>query len=164
MMNTEDIQKLIREVDASTVQELEFINQEYSIRISKHDSPRPLAAAPVAAPAQPHTVAAPVVEAPAAAPVAESAQPAPAQPAAEVVSNGTMVHSPIVGVAYLAPAPDKPVYKKVGDSVKEGETLCIVEAMKLMNEIPAPVAGKIGRILVEDGEVVEYDQPLFEII
>ena len=77
--------------------------------------------------------------------------------------EGVEVKSPIVGIVYLQPAPDKPQFKSVGDSVKKGEVICIIEAMKLMNEITSEVDGKIVEILVENEAVVEYDQPLFRI-
>lgn len=77
---------------------------------------------------------------------------------------GEEILSPIVGVVYLSSEPGKPVFKKVGDTVKVGETLCIVEAMKVMNEIKSEVDGTITEILIEDSQVVEYNQPLFRIV
>jgi len=79
-------------------------------------------------------------------------------------AEGQTVDSPIVGVVYLSSAPNQPVYKKVGDRVEVGETLCIVEAMKLMNEITSEIAGTVTEILVENEQVVEYGQPLFRIV
>ena len=84
-------------------------------------------------------------------------------PIAETVADGALVHSPIVGVIYTSPSPDQPAFKKVGDKVTVGETLCIVEAMKLMNEIKSEVDGTITEILIEDEQVVEFNQPLFRI-
>ena len=84
-------------------------------------------------------------------------------PIAESVADGALVHSPIVGVIYTSPSPDQPAFKKVGDKVTVGETLCIVEAMKLMNEIKSEVDGTITEILIEDEQVVEFNQPLFRI-
>ncbi len=98
-----------------------------------------------------------------------TAQPAPAQqsePAEKqeaAPSNTHTVKSPIVGTFYEAPSPDSDPYVKVGDTVSKGDTLCIVEAMKIMNEIEAEVSGKVVKILVDNGQPVEYDQPLFEI-
>lgn len=83
---------------------------------------------------------------------------------AEVAKEGNIVTSPLVGVTYMSSGPDQPVFKKIGDSVVVGETLCIVEAMKLMNEIKSDVEGTISEIYVEDEQVVEYNQPLFRII
>lgn len=84
-------------------------------------------------------------------------------PIADIVADGALVNSPIVGVIYTAPSPDQPAFKKVGDKVTIGETLCIIEAMKLMNEIKSEVDGTITEILIEDEQVVEFNQPLFRI-
>jgi len=112
------------------------------------------------APAQPAVMAAPApaAPAPAAAPKAEAA-PAPA-PAAEN-ANYLTIKSPMVGTFYRSSTPDKPPFVKVGDPVSSGQTVCIIEAMKLFNEIESDVKGKIVKVLVEDASPVEYDQPLF---
>jgi acetyl-CoA carboxylase biotin carboxyl carrier protein len=86
------------------------------------------------------------------------------EPETELVKEGNIVASPLVGVTYMSSGPDQPVFKKIGDSVTVGDTLCIVEAMKLMNEIKSDVEGTIAEIYVEDEQVVEYNQPLFRII
>jgi acetyl-CoA carboxylase biotin carboxyl carrier protein len=112
------------------------------------------------APAQPAVMAAPApaAPAPAAAPKAEAA-PAPV-PAAEN-ANYLTIKSPMVGTFYRSSTPDKPAFVKVGDPVNSGQTVCIIEAMKLFNEIESDVKGKIVKVLVEDASPVEYDQPLF---
>ena len=92
---------------------------------------------------------------------APAAAPAPVAPAAAPTSSGPVIESPIVGTFYAAPSPDSPTFVKVGDTVSEDTTLCIVEAMKVMNEIKAEVSGEITEILVEDGSPVEFGQPLF---
>ena len=99
----------------------------------------------------------------AAAPVAaEPAAPAPAAAnEAEDESKYLAVKSPMVGTFYRSPSPDKPVYVKIGDSISSGDTVCIIEAMKLFNEVEAEVTGKIVKVLVEDAQPVEYDQVLF---
>ena len=102
---------------------------------------------------------APIMAAPAAAPAAPAA--APAAPAAE--PEGNVVKSPMVGTFYSAPAPGNPPYVQVGSTVKAGDTLCIIEAMKLLNEVEAESAGTIKKILVENGTPVEFGQPLFII-
>lgn len=79
-------------------------------------------------------------------------------------AEGTIVKAPIVGTFYASSAPDKPAYVQAGDTVKEGDTLCIIEAMKFMNEVPSEVSGTVAEILVEDGEFVEYGQELFRIV
>ena len=108
-----------------------------------------IAAAPVAA-------AAPAA-APAAVPAAESADAAPAE---EQLPAGTQVKSPLVGTFYSSPSPDEPPFVLVGQQVKEGDTLCIIEAMKIMNEIKAPCDGKVIRIMAQPGDMVEYNQVL----
>ena len=86
-----------------------------------------------------------------------AATPAPA------VVEGVTIDSPLVGVAYLTPSPDKPAFKSVGDKVAKGEVVCIVEAMKVMNEITSDVAGEIVEVLVDNEQVVEFNQPLFRV-
>ena len=105
-------------------------------------------------------VAAPAT-APAAAPVAAGEE---APPAAEQDVPGTPVRSPIVGTYYAAPDPQSPPFATVGQEVKKGDTLCIIEAMKLMNEIPAELDGTVAEICVGNGQVVEFNQPLFRIV
>lgn len=108
--------------------------------------------APAPAPAMP-APAAPVAAAPAAA--------APAAPAADDESRYVEVKSPMIGTFYRSPSPDKEAYVKVGDMIQAGDTVCIVEAMKLFNEIESEVSGKIVKMLVEDAQPIEYDQPLY---
>ncbi|BBL80487.1 acetyl-CoA carboxylase biotin carboxyl carrier protein subunit [Rubrobacter xylanophilus] len=96
-------------------------------------------------------------------PPASAPSPAPEGEEKEKESGLHEVRSPLVGTFYRAPAPDEEPYVEVGDTVRSGQTLCIVEAMKLMNEIPADVSGEVVEILVQDGQGVEYDQPLFLI-
>ncbi|MBE4586184.1 acetyl-CoA carboxylase, biotin carboxyl carrier protein [Vibrio navarrensis] len=153
-MDIRKIKKLIELVEESGIAELEISEGEESVRISRHGqmmaAPAPIhyAAAPAAAPA-------PV----AAAPAAEAA-PAAAAPA---VSAGHKVLSPMVGTFYRSPSPDSKAFIEVGQSVKAGDTLCIVEAMKMMNQIEADKSGVVTAILVEDGQPVEFDQPLVVI-
>ena len=115
---------------------------------------------------QVEVVAAPVAAAVPAAPVpatgAEALGGTPAEPAP--VKEGTLVLAPTVGVFYSAPGPDARPFVEVGDQVKKGDTLCIIEAMKLMNEIPAEVDGTVAEICVGNGQVVEFNQPLFRIV
>lgn len=116
---------------------------------------------------QPSQVSVPVVAAP-----AEAAAPAPAQPAqdkgeeapkADDTSKYIEIKSPIIGTLYRKPSPDKPPFVKVGDTIAAGDTVCIIEAMKLFNEVESEVSGKIVKVLVEDSSPVEFDQPLFLI-
>ncbi|MNZ70048.1 Biotin carboxyl carrier protein of acetyl-CoA carboxylase [compost metagenome] len=152
-MDIRKVKKLIELLEESGIDELEIKEGEESVRISRHSktpaaqqfyAPAPMAAAPVAAPA-------------AAAPVAEAAAAAPAL-------KGTVIRSPMVGTFYRKPSPTSPNFAEVGQSVKKGDTLCIVEAMKMMNHIEAETSGVIESILVEDGQPVEFDQPLFTIV
>ncbi|MDN3615444.1 acetyl-CoA carboxylase biotin carboxyl carrier protein [Vibrio gallaecicus] len=147
-MDIRKIKKLIELVEESGISELEISEGEESVRISRNS---PVSAAPVQYAAAP-VAAAPVAAAPvAAAPVVEAA---PAVPA------GHQVLSPMVGTFYGAPSPDAKPFVKVGQSVTAGETLCIVEAMKMMNQIEADKSGVVTAILVEDGQPVEFDQAL----
>jgi acetyl-CoA carboxylase biotin carboxyl carrier protein len=151
-MDIRKIKKLIELVEESGIAELEITEGEESVRINRYSN------APVMAAQPQHYAAAPApVAAPAAAPAAEAAPAAAAEPA------GHKVLSPMVGTFYSAASPEAPAYVEVGKSVKVGDTLCIVEAMKMMNQIEADKAGVVKAILVENGEPVEFDQPLFII-
>ena len=148
-MDIRKIKKLIELVEESGITELEVQEEEGTVRISR--------AAPAVAPAAIQYAAAPV--APVAAP---AAAPAPAEaPAAEV--SGHQVRSPMVGTFYRSPSPEAKAFVEVGQTVKVGDALCIVEAMKMMNRIESDKAGVIKAILVNDGEAVEFDQPLIVI-
>ncbi|MCK2043716.1 acetyl-CoA carboxylase biotin carboxyl carrier protein [Chromohalobacter sp. TMW 2.2308] len=148
-MDIRKVKKLIELLEESNISEIEIQEGEESVRISRHTggfSAPPAAQAP--APAVAPAPAAPSV---AAAPEAEAA---PAQP------SGHPVTSPMVGTFYRSPAPGAKAFVEVGQSVKKGETVCIVEAMKMMNQIEADQDGVIEAIMVEDGEPVEFDQPM----
>ena len=151
-MDIRKIKKLIELVEESGITELEVQEEEGTVRISR--------AAPAVAPAAIQYAAAPV--APVAAPAAAPAPGAPAEaPAAEV--SGHQVRSPMVGTFYRSPSPEAKAFVEVGQTVKVGDALCIVEAMKMMNRIEADKAGVVKAILVNDGEAVEFDQPLIVI-
>ena len=164
-MNINEIKDLMAQFDQSSLREFSYKNQSDELTFSKNESSAAVAttpaasAAPVVAPVQP--ASAPVAETvPQAAPIAgpEVAPEAPT-PAAE----GDVVESPLVGVAYLAAGPDKPAFVSVGDQVKKGQTLMIIEAMKVMNEVPAPKDGLITEILVQNEEMVEFGKGLVRI-
>ncbi|HEX9640271.1 MAG TPA: acetyl-CoA carboxylase biotin carboxyl carrier protein [Candidatus Krumholzibacteria bacterium] len=148
-MELDKIRELVKLVEESQIQELELGNRGETIRISK-------GGAAVVAPAQAPIVPAPVQGAPAA--PAEGAPPVPA-----AVSTLRELASPMVGTFYRGPSPDAEVFVKTGDQVRAGDVLCIVEAMKVMNEIEAEFAGSVREILVEDGQPVEFGQALFLI-
>ncbi|CAM3538325.1 acetyl-CoA carboxylase biotin carboxyl carrier protein [Parendozoicomonas haliclonae] len=152
-MDIRKVKKLIELLEESGIDELEIHEGEESVRISRHSS---RAAAPV-----PQAYAVP----PAAQPTPAAAQPVQAAeaPAADPAMTGHQILSPMVGTFYRSPSPSSPAFVEVGHSVKEGDLLCIVEAMKMMNQIKADKSGKIEAILVENGAPVEYDQPLFTI-
>jgi acetyl-CoA carboxylase biotin carboxyl carrier protein len=153
-MDIRKVKKLIELLEESGIDELEIKEGEESVRISRHSK----------TPAQQYYAPAPMQQAPAAAPVAApAAAAAPAAPAAPVL-NGTVARSPMVGTFYRKSSPTSPSFVEVGQTVKKGDTLCIVEAMKMMNHIEAETSGVIESILVEDGQPVEYDQPLFTIV
>lgn len=152
------ISRLIKIVSESDIAELELKEGEEQIKITRTTN---AVSVPVSVP-----VAQAAFAAPAAAPVtpaaAPAAAPAPAQDAAETVS-GYVMKSPMVGTFYRRPSPDAQNFVEEGATVKEGATVCIIEAMKMMNQISADKSGVIKKILVADGETVEYDQPLFII-
>ena len=151
-MDIRKIKKLIELVEESGITELEVQEEEGTVRISR--------AAPAVAPAAIQYAAAPV--APVAAPAAAPAAAAPAEaPAAEI--SGHQLRSPMVGTFYRSPSPEAKAFVEVGQTVKVGDALCIVEAMKMMNRIEADKAGVVKAILVNDGEAVEFDQPLIVI-
>ena len=157
-MDIRKVKKLIELLEESGIGEIEIKEGEESVRISRGVSgaPAPVqayAAAPPPAPAQ----AAVAPAAPAAAPAAEPEAAAPA-------TSGHVVKSPMVGTFYRSPSPSSPVFVEVGSTVKAGDVLCIVEAMKMMNQIEADTSGTIEAVLVENGEPVEFDQPLFSIV
>lgn len=156
-MDIRKIKKLIELVEESGIAELEITEGEESVRINRHSN-APVYAQPqqyMAAPAAPAPAPAPA--APVAAPAAEAAAPESATPA------GHQVKSPMVGTFYSASSPTAAAYVEVGSKVNVGDTLCIVEAMKMMNQIESDKAGVVKAILIENGEPVEFDQPLFII-
>ncbi|HEY0155039.1 MAG TPA: acetyl-CoA carboxylase biotin carboxyl carrier protein [Longimicrobium sp.] len=163
MIDLDFLRGLISAVDDSGIDSLEIARGGTRIRIHKTPPPAPVSAA--AAPAQVVHAAAPA-PAPVAAPApAASAAPATggAAPAAPAGGNLVDVKSPMVGTYYRSPAPEAPAYVELGTRVAKGQTLCILEAMKLMNELESDVAGIVREILVENGEPVEYGQVLFRI-
>lgn len=148
-MDLRKLKTLIDLVAESSISELEITEGEGRVRIVKN-------AAPV------YAAAAPTVQY-AAAPAAGAPVAAGAAPAAAAAPQGHTVTSPMVGTFYRSPSPGADAFVQVGDTVKEGQTICIIEAMKLLNEIEADKSGVIKEVLVENGQAVEYGQPLFVI-
>jgi len=149
-MDIRKVKKLIELLDESGVAEIEIHEGEESVRISRYSPNAPLAVQAAAPPPAPAAVAPPV------APVA-------AQPAVQSVPAGHTVDSPMVGTFYRAPTPGVKAFVEVGQQVSEGDTLCIIEAMKMLNQIEADKSGTIAAILVDNAEPVEYGQALFVI-
>jgi len=145
-MDIRKVKKLIELLEESCVAEIEIHEGEESVRISRYS----------ANPAAPVAIAAPVAAAPVSAPVAVAST---ASTEAEVPA-GHSVKSPMVGTFYRASSPGAKPFVDVGQQVKEGDTLCIIEAMKMLNQIEADKSGKVVAVLVENGQPVEYDQPL----
>lgn len=149
-MDIRKVKKLIELLEESAISEIEIKEGEESVRISRANS-APVYAPPVAPPV---AAAAPAALAPAPAVAAP-----PAEDAAPVV-DGTVIKSPMVGTYYASPAPGAPEFVKVGQSIKQGDTICIVEAMKILNQIESEVTGVVKKVLVEDGQPVEFGEPL----
>ncbi len=155
-MELKDIQTLIKFVSQNGVDEVEINRKDFKLLIKKN--PQQVVTAQVQAPAVHAPIAtAPVASAPAAAPAAPSA------PAAESSSASNLIEikSPMVGTFYRSANPESPVFANVGDEIAPGKVVCIIEAMKLFNEIESEVKGKIVKVLVDNATPVEYDQPLF---
>ncbi len=155
-MDIRKIKKLIELLEESNIGELEIKEGEESVRIARNSGTTQYFSAPAPAFAAP---VAPVAAAPAAAPASAPA----AAPVAPAVS-GHIVKSPMVGTFYRSPSPGSPSFIEIGKSVKAGDVICIIEAMKMMNQIEADKSGVIEAILVEDGNPVEFDQPLVTIV
>jgi acetyl-CoA carboxylase biotin carboxyl carrier protein len=165
-MNLTEIQELIKFVSRSGVTEVEIEQKDFKItiksegkKVKKEEQTIVLQQAPVATPAQ--------IAAAQAQPVAAAPAPAAAAPATPEAAPATddskliTIKSPMIGTFYRSPGPGKDNFVNVGDSVKSGDVVCIIEAMKLFNEIESEITGKIVKVLVDDATPVEYDQPLF---
>ncbi|MFT6502144.1 MAG: acetyl-CoA carboxylase biotin carboxyl carrier protein [Crocinitomicaceae bacterium] len=152
-MNIKEIQDLIKFVAKSGVNEVEIEQKDFKIIIKSQAEAKEQIIVQAAAP-----VAAPVAALPASAPAPAAPVAAPAE---EENSKYITVKSPMIGTFYRSAGPDKDSFVNVGDTIGMGDTVCIIEAMKLFNEIEAEVSGKIIKVLVDDSTPVEYDQPLF---
>lgn len=161
-MNLNEIKDLMAQFDQSSLREFSYKNGIDELQFSKNEArmaseaPAPVAPAPTA------VATSPVVSAPST-PVESVVEETPVPAETTVGPEGDVVESPLVGVAYLAAGPDKPAFVTVGDSVKKGQTLVIIEAMKVMNEIPAPKDGVVTEILVSNEEMVEFGKGLVRI-
>ncbi|HEL1702136.1 TPA: acetyl-CoA carboxylase biotin carboxyl carrier protein [Streptococcus suis] len=157
-MNITEIKDLMSQFDQSSLREFSYSNAGETLHFSKNQQatavPSPIVKDPLApvAPASPAPV-----------PAVETSEATPVEVSSSSVAEGAVVESPLVGVAYLSPAPDKPAFVAVGDTVKKGQTLMIIEAMKVMNEVPADRDGVVTEILVVNQDVVEFGQGLVRI-
>lgn len=141
-MTTEDIKDLMTRLEQSTLTSLEWQNGEERLKLKKETAPALAAPAPSAPPAAP---------------------PQAAEPPAAAPADGIEVKAPLVGTFYAAASPDDAPYVKVGQTIRKGEVLCLIEAMKMMNEIPSPADGRVEAVLAHNGDVVSFDAPLFRI-
>jgi acetyl-CoA carboxylase biotin carboxyl carrier protein len=168
-MNPKELKELIEFLVEKDISEFELERGDIKLRVKRPTAqtaapvvvPAPMIAAPAATHVAAIPAAAPAVNAPA--PAAASAAPAAAPAPAQEEAGLHTVKSPIVGTFYECPSPGSPPFVNVGDTVKAGQVLCIVEAMKLMNEIESDVSGEIVKCLVSNGQPVEYGQPLFAV-
>ena len=161
-MNLNEIKALMAQFDQSSLREFSYKNGTDELQFSKNEARMASEAPAQVAPAPTAVAASPVVSAPST-PVESVVEETPAPAETTVAPAGDVVESPLVGVAYLAAGPDKPAFVTVGDSVKKGQTLVIIEAMKVMNEIPAPKDGVVTEILVSNEEMVEFGKGLVRI-
>ncbi len=155
-MDIRKVKKLIELLEESGISELEINEGEESVRISRYSS---------SAPPAPVSYAVPPAPAPAPAPEAPAAAPAPAETGGgeESVPSGHVIKSPMVGTFYTSPSPGAKPFVSIGDTVSEGDTVCIIEAMKILNQIEAEVSGTVKAVLAENAQPVEFGQPLIVI-
>jgi len=163
-METKEILDLLRFLSKSDFTEVTIEGANWKLSVRRGGGAPVVVSAPVSVPQAPVSLPVSLPTAPsaplAASPALESSQAASIEPPKK---NTVYIRSPMVGTFYRAPAPDKPPYVQVGDIIQKGQVVCIIEAMKLFNEIQSEVSGKVVRILVENAQPVEYDQPLFEV-
>ena len=158
-MNLTEIQDLIKFVSKSGVSEVEIEQKDFKIIIkAEHKTKKEEHTVYVQAPV---AQSAPVVAAPVAAPAASPVVEAPKAVAPSEDAKYVTIKSPMIGTFYRSSSPDKPAFANVGDSIGKGQVVCIIEAMKLFNDIESEISGKIVKVLVDDASPVEYDQPLF---
>jgi acetyl-CoA carboxylase biotin carboxyl carrier protein len=156
-MDIKEIQNLIRFVSQHSVDEVEIVRKDFKLVIKKSAEQVVVHSSP----AQLHQVAPAPVPQTASAPVAPAAPAVAVEAVSDKSENLITIKSPMIGTFYRTPGPDKPNFVNVGDEIKTGQVVCIIEAMKLFNEIESEVSGRIVKILVDGTSPVEYDQPLF---
>ncbi len=158
-MEYKQIQELIKTINKSNISELSIEEGDFKIVIKQELTGQVQFTMPQQAPMPVHTIQA--TPAPAPAQVAAPAPAAAAAPAPAPASNLVTIKSPMIGTFYRSPSPDKPVFVNIGDEIKAGQVLCIIEAMKLFNEIESDISGRLVKVIADDSSPVEYDQPLF---
>ena len=159
-MEYKQIQELIKAINKSNISELKIEEGDFKITIKQQSQVSETQFVAVQTPMQMPQMQAAMPQQAIAAPPASAA---PAAAPASSSSNTTIIKSPMIGTFYRSPSPDKPAFINVGDDIKTGDVLCIIEAMKLFNEIESEFSGRVVRVLADDASPVEYDQPLFEI-
>ncbi|MEO0769339.1 MAG: acetyl-CoA carboxylase biotin carboxyl carrier protein [Cyanobacteria bacterium J06649_4] len=165
-MNFNELRELVAALNQTDIAELTLKNAEFELTLRKPSALQPdvvVSPAPAPAPTPVLAVAPAAPQAVAAAQVSEPAAPPPAPAAPPVDSSLVEISSPMVGTFYRSPAPDEAAFVEVGDRIQSGQTVCIIEAMKLMNELEAEVSGEIVDILVENAEPIEFGQPLMRV-
>jgi acetyl-CoA carboxylase biotin carboxyl carrier protein len=158
------LERLLSFMSEHGLEEFEYAHGDLRIRLKKaipQPGAAPVLALPVAQAAPPQVIMA--QPPPSVPPAAPQASPGPVQPAPAAAADEHLVKSPIVGTFYSGPSPDAGPFVRVGDFVEAGQTVCIIEAMKLMNEIEADISGEVARVMVENGQPVEYGEPLFAL-
>lgn len=154
MLETNEVKELLTQFDQSTLTEFQLKKNNFELYLNKNTMSGIKSAAEISQPVNTETAAVPLQAEPL------KSEQLPSQP--QKVA-GVEIVSPLVGVVYLKPNPEKPDLKQVGDTVKKGEVVCIVEAMKVMNEIVSDIDGEIVEVLVENEQIVEFNQPLFRV-
>lgn len=159
-MEFKQIQELIKAINKSNISELSVEEGDFKITIKQAQTVSETQFVAIQAPTQAMPQMLPQA---AAAPAIQAAPATPAQPAAAPAASDNLVtiKSPMIGTFYRSSAPDKPAFVNVGDEIKQGQVICIIEAMKLFNEIESEVSGRIVKVLIDDASPAEYDQPLF---
>ncbi|WP_283679103.1 acetyl-CoA carboxylase biotin carboxyl carrier protein [Lentilactobacillus sp. Marseille-Q4993] len=157
-MDEKEIERLLDKFDKSSLLDFKLVQDDFQLNLSKREQEAQIVQAPVA---QNNQAESTTVSNEAPANEAVSTSDTTNQPV--VNDNLTDIKAPLVGVVYFAASPDKPPYKKVGDHVAKGDVVCVIEAMKMINEVKSDVDGTIREVLPEDGSMVEFDQPIFRV-
>lgn len=159
-MEYKQIQELLKAVNKSNISELSIKDGDFEITIKQANTETQFVAVQASMPQMMQQAPQQMMQAPQAPQQIAAAPATPSTPAAEA-SNTVTIKSPMIGTFYRSSGPDKPVFVGVGDEIKPGQVICIIEAMKLFNEIESEISGRIVKVLVDDASPVEYDQPLF---